>query len=171
MHINGAANKEHAMLETIIDVCEFNARSLESNVVDIPAEKMCHQPPALPNHPAWHVGHLTQVRVFIAQLLGAPVDVPESWPKLFQPGTEPTADASKYPEKDELISTFKRTHRATMDAMRAAGPDKLTEPHGSKALSAIGPTIGHAVAFLIASHDWFHIGQLADWRRAMGMAR
>src|SRR5438046_897234 len=100
------------MLETIIDVCEFNARSLEATVSEIPADKMCLQPPGLPNHPAWHVGHLTMVRVFITQLLGTPAQIPESWPKLFQPRTEPSGDASEYPGKNELLSNFKRIHRA-----------------------------------------------------------
>lgn len=159
------------MLQTVIDVIEGNLGFLEKMVADVPAERMCHQPPGLPNHPAWQVGHLTVVRSGMARMLGASADVPEAWQALFGPGSTPSSDTTKYPAKDELLATLRRAHRVVVDAFKAADPAKLAAPHGVERLNALGPTLGHVVVTALTAHDGLHVGQLSDWRRVMGLPR
>jgi hypothetical protein len=159
------------MLQTIVDVSECNVNLLENMLKDVPPEHMCHQPPGLPNHPTWQVGHMATVRFFITKTLETPADFPEAWLPLFSPQSVPTAEAARYPQKDELIATFKQVHRAAVDALKRATPSQLGAAHGIANLNALGSTVGLLVSTTLTMHDGLHLGQLSDWRRVMGLPR
>ena len=45
----------------------------------------------------------------------------------------------------------------------------LATPHPHEGARKYFPTIGDHVVFLMTSHEMDHLGQLAAWRRAMGL--
>jgi hypothetical protein len=159
------------MLRTVIDNAAAHERLLEAMLADVPPPQMCTQPPGLPNHPAWLVGHLAVMRSYVAKALGREAHVPEAWAALFNRGTSPTGELSRYPEKSELFATFKRLNTAALEALAATPPARLAEESPAAGLRPIFPTVGHLVLGLLTLHDGLHLGQLGDWRRAMGLPR
>lgn len=159
------------MRQTVIENGAAHARLLEAMLGDVPQERMCRQHPGLPNHPAWQVGHLAVVRAHVAQGLGRELDVPQGWLALFNRGTTPTADASRYPTKEELLATFHRLNTATLEALATTPPARLAEVNPLPGLRPMFPTLGHLTLGLLTLHDGLHFGQLSDWRRVTGLPR
>jgi hypothetical protein len=50
-----------------------------------------------------------------------------------------------------------------MDASRFA------EPHPDEGSRKYFPTVGDMIVFMMTSHEMDHLGQIAAWRRAMGL--
>ncbi len=96
---------------------------------------------------------------------------PESWQALFQPGSEPTGDLSRYPSKAELVETFARADQTSKAAVAAAPDEVLDRPNPIPSLQALFPTMRLLCAGLFTSHDSLHLGQLSVWRRALGLPR
>ncbi|MEL6328915.1 MAG: DinB family protein [Planctomycetota bacterium] len=120
-------------------------------------------------HPGWVLSHLAAGSSFAAQLLGVDSGVPEDWMKLYGPGSEPGADRGAYPKKDELVSVFKNVHEAVTPAFERAADDLLAAPLPMEEYREFWPTVGDGLFYLLATHEPYHLGQLAVWRRAAGM--
>lgn len=160
------------MLASLSRVTAFNIKLLERMIGDIPADQMCQQPPGLPNHPAWTLGHLALVRFgMIKQMGGETSDFPEQWIALFGRGSTPCADVEQYPAKDELWSAVVRLHETTMKCLETLSPEQLERPHSIESLKEPFPTLGDLLVQMLTSHDGLHVGQLSDWRRALGYPR
>lgn len=160
------------MWSSVVRVANFNRELLRRMLADIPAADMCKQPPGLPNHPTWLMGHLAMVRNSIAKQAGNPsADFPESWGKLFGRNSTPTADSSQYPGKDELWKTFERLHDHALRAASELTSEQLAGPHTIDVLKPAFPTLGDLLVQMLTSHDGLHAGQLSDWRRANGLPR
>jgi hypothetical protein len=159
------------MVKHILHVSNFYHHLLEAMVKDVPDEKFCLQPPGLPNHPAWIVGHLSVIRSMANKTLGNPVDFPETWTTLFGRGSTPTDDRAAYPSKDELLGTFRRLHASACEALEKTPAEKFAGPHPIERLREFFPTLGDLMVQAFVGHDGLHVGQLSDWRRANGYSR
>lgn len=160
------------MFESLSRVVAFNTSLLERMIGDIPAERMCEQPAGLPNHPAWILGHLAFVRFALLKQLGVDNgDFPEAWVPLFGRGSTPCSEDKKYPGKEELWDAFKRLQNVTIESIMALTPKQLAEPHSIESLKEPFPTIGDLLLQMLTAHDGLHVGQLSDWRRALGFPR
>ena len=53
--------------------------------------------------------------------------------------------------------------------MTAADPAALAAPHPNEKSRAHFPTVGDYAIFLMTGHEMDHLGQIAAWRRAMGL--
>jgi hypothetical protein len=160
------------MLTSLSRVSSFNVNLLERMIVDIPAERMCVQPSGLPNHPTWLVGHLSYVRfALIKQMEIAPAEFPEAWLPLFGRNSTPTEEVEKYPGKAELWDAFARLQQMTISRVTALTPEQLAGPHGVESFKESLPTLGDLLLQMLTAHDGLHVGQLSDWRRAMGYPR
>ena len=104
-----------------------------------------------------------------AEALGHDASLPEGWGEAFKTGGIPSSDPSGFPSKDELLSTLESLHDRVTTAVKAADAATLTTPHPHEATRKYFPTIGDMVVFLMTSHEMDHLGQLAAWRRAMGL--
>jgi hypothetical protein len=121
------------------------------------------------NHPLWTLGHLAVVEGSIPQILFGEPNPVEQWKALFGQGTRPTTDAKTYPPFDEVFSTYRR-----LRAKNLAQLEQIGEAGLDSAPAAIPPgfenemfTKGHTL-LVMALHEMFHVGQLADARRASG---
>jgi len=152
LQIRGAAQQFHAHQWMVIAACE--------GFDDISARKEAGQA----NCAAWVLAHMTNSRQNLLKMLGDAVEPQFSELAGFK---MPHADPAKFPKWDDLRGAWALTEAPLIEALTRATDATLAPP-------APGPfpepnTVANAIAFL-ATHEAYHIGQLAFARRALGMA-
>ena len=157
------------MLNHVTYLYGFNLGFAERLVKDLSTEQMAAQPGGVINHPAWSLGHLVISADHLGQLLGLDSNLPEDWSEIFQTGGEPSGDASAYPSKEEILGALKGQHTRNAEAVKNTDPSRFTEPHPNEGARKYFPTVGDMVVFMMTSHEMDHLGQIAAWRRAMGL--
>jgi len=161
-------------IETIINQYDFNLEYAKALVQDLKDEQMTTVPAlGLENHPAFTLGHLIYGSVDLARDLGAEFEMPDNWADLFVrkgPGDprKPDLDKTKYPSKYLLITELENQHNKVKQLLTNLEKSTLNEPLTWR-FSNIMPTLGDVVTFMCINHESMHLGQLAAWRRAMGM--
>lgn len=123
------------------------------------------------NHPMWTAGHLavTEGRLH-KMLLGTPNPL-EHWKPLFDWGTEPTDDASKYPSFDEVMKQLRDLRGKTaayVAGLDEAGLDKPLAVPPPPGLGNLFDTVGSTL-LTIALHGCMHNGEAIVTRRAAGL--
>jgi len=157
------------ILDTILQHAAMCEQWTLCTVDDVPDEQWAEQPGGLPNHPAWVLGHLVLAMDTVARRLGAEVPRDESWYEPFLAGTEPVADRSAYPSREELVSAFGQACRGLRTAVRAAGEAGLDRPTDVPEMAVLVPTIGQWALHVLVCETAFHTGQLSSWRRVKGL--
>ena len=147
----------------------FNLSNAEKLVNDVSPEQMAQQPGGVINHPAWSLGHLVVSADHLGQLLGLESSLPEGWDKTFATGGVPSANGADYPSKEEILDALKTQHARNTEAFKQADVSTFSNPHPNEKTRAYFPTIGDMVIFMMTSHEMDHLGQIAAWRRAMGL--
>jgi hypothetical protein len=121
------------------------------------------------NHPLWLLGHLALAEGRLHQIwLGEPNPLAH-WKPLFDWGTEPSDDLSIYPPFDELLTTYRRLRKRTLqllDGLSDEDFDQLSKSPPPGLEDWFG-TVGQTI-LTIASHQSFHGGQASVARRAGG---
>lgn len=133
------------------------------------------QPPSLPNHLAWSLGHLALTMSRVCERLdGRPLPASDFGPVAQPPTTfnpesvafksQPVATAATYPPLARCIQIFETACDRLAAAVRAASDAKLAEvvPWGA------GQTSLAMLVQRMVFHNGTHTGQIADLRRAMG---
>ena len=157
------------MLNHVTYLYGFNLAFSRMLVKDLSAEQMAEQPGGVVNHPAWSLGHLVVSSDHLGKLLGLESDLPDGWSEIFKTGGEPSDDASAYPSKDEILGALKEQHARNTEAVKNLDASRFAEPHPDEGAREHFPTIGDMIIFLMTSHEMDHLGQIAAWRRAMGL--
>jgi len=153
----------------ILDQFAFQRRYISVLVDDIPDKKMAVQPGGVVNHPAWQLGHLAAVHDFFTKALTGQTTLGEDWSKKFGPGSAPSSNRDDYPCKAELLGVFEERRQALACAFEQAADDTFAKPNPNARFAKILPTVGHLMQFGMLFHESTHLGQLASWRKAMGM--
>ncbi|MEM1126035.1 MAG: DinB family protein [Bacteroidota bacterium] len=123
-------------------------------------------------HTLWVLGHLGYIEGLVIRhfMLGEPNPLAH-WRQLFD-GAEVSGDAADYPAFEEVLTTCRRQRQDTIAVL-----DGLTEAdldqHSAQAPAGWDETFGTYRLCLqyVADHWYMHRGQLADARRAAGVAR
>jgi len=149
------------MLDHVAFVYGFNLMYAETLVKDVSAEQMVAQPNGVINHPAWSLGHLVVSANGLGKALGLEPTLPD--------GCEPSSDLSAYPTKEALLEALKEQHARNTEALKNADPEFFATPHPNEKTRKYFPTMGDMVTFLMTGHEMDHLGQIAAWRRAMGL--
>lgn len=157
------------MLQYVTFTYGFNLHTAKRLVGDLTAEQMCQQPHGVVNHPAWTLGHLSSASVLTLKTLGGEASLPSAWGDVFKTGGIPSADPTLFPSKDELLATLESLHGRVTAAVAATDAATLAAPHPSDNMRKYFPTVGDMVVFMMTSHEMDHLGQLAAWRRALGL--
>lgn len=119
-------------------------------------------------HPLWILGHLTLTEGLLREtLLGEPNPVAE-WKELFDIGSEPSGDASRYPSFDEIREKYNELRAENLKLFDSLSEEDLDKPTKKppQGLEQFFDTFGHAF-LTVASHAMAHRGQVADARRAL----
>jgi hypothetical protein len=121
------------------------------------------------NHPSWVLGHLT----FACQLLGGVIGLsewlPDDWAARFGPGSVPVADVSRYEAKDDALAIMGEAQFRITRAVEQLGDTILDQPFPDESYREVFPTVRHALTQVLGGHTGYHIGQIAMWRKAMGL--
>ena len=101
--------------------------------------------------------------------MGRPVDISEEWLARFLPRTTPVGDAGAYPKKEELVAMFMRAQEHLERVLPEVAEEVLDAVNPIERVRDRMPTVRHMAVYLMTAHDGFHMGQIADWRRAEGL--
>ena len=158
------------MIQHVTYLYQFNLKFAQVLVKDLTPQQMVEQPHGVVNHPTWSLGHLTVSADALGKLLGLQSVLPEGWDTVFATGGIPSSEMAVYPSKDELLAVLATQHEQNTEAVLQADPAWFTEPHPNEDFRKHFPTVGDIVVFSMTSHEMDHLGQVAAWRRAMGLA-
>jgi len=134
--------------------------------------------PGLENTPRFTIGHLCCATAMTVRLLEHPdddrsveLDLPAGYQELFGrmgPGDRRTPEASaSAPSAEDLLAEFARQHAKVEAALERVEEAELAKACEWK-LGAYLPRVADVVTFQCV-HEMLHLGQLAAWRRAMGL--
>jgi uncharacterized damage-inducible protein DinB len=157
------------MLNHVTYLYRFNLGFAEMLVKDLSAEQMVAQPGGVINHPAWSLGHLAVAAGYLGELLGLESNVPDGWSETFKTGGEPSGDPADYPSKEEILEELKQQHARNTEAVKNFDASRFADPHPDEGRRKYFPTRGDQIVFMMTSHEMDHLGQIAAWRRAMGL--
>ena len=157
------------MLRHLVFTYQFNLGRARTLVGDLSAEQMVRQPQGVVNHPAWTLGHLAASSNHLAKMLGLESTFPTAWAEAFRTGGTPSGDAADFPAKDALLVELATQHARVAGALVSADPATFAREHPHEGARKRFPTIGDYATFLISSHEGSHLGQIAAWRRALGL--
>lgn len=156
------------MIRELVACFERTVTYLEASVADLSDDDLVLQPPGVPNHAAWTLGHVIHSFQAMAGELGVQPWLPADWESRFGYGSSPAEVALQHPSTTELLAAL----RDASDCLRAAllnlDESALAEPLPDDAARELLPTKGHALLQIVAAHTAYHAGQLAVWRRAIG---
>ncbi len=161
-------------IDHIIRQYDFNLLYAKALVADLSETQMTMMPSkGLENHAAWTLGHLVTGSAMTAEDLGATFEIPENWEELFLrkgPGDprKPDPDPSKYPSKKELLQELEKQHNKVKIYLSKIDLTQLEKPLKWRFGDQM-PTLLDVVTFMCINHEAMHLGQLAGWRRALGM--
>ncbi|WP_158520824.1 DinB family protein [Fuerstiella marisgermanici] len=162
---------DDAAIDVLLDIFSDHLTWLEEAIADIPDARFAEQPNGVVNHPAWTLCHLNANAAFLLDLLDEPEGASANEENsAYGNGSIPVENRSQYPPKEELLATLRRRHGQLDSAVRAKHADYFARPTPDF-LQAYAPTIGRIAAYLLASHESYHLGQLMQWRRAAGIAK
>ncbi len=157
------------MIQHVTHLYGLNLGFARALVRDVAPEQMVAQPHGVVNHPAWTLGHLTMAADSLAACLGLERQAPAGWDRTFATGGTPSGELAAYPSQAELLAALTTQHERNTAAARQADPALFGRPHPDEKRRERFPTIGDIAIFLMTSHEMDHLGQLAAWRRAMGL--
>lgn len=153
---------------------DFNYKYASALVQDIPDNQMTFSPSkGLVNHPAFTIGHLISGSVLVAKKLGEEIEMKENWQALFLrkgPGDPrlPHQNNELYPTKAELMKEYSRLHKKVKELLNELKTEDLEKENNWRFNTHL-PTLLDYLFFMCINHEAMHLGQLAAWRREMGM--
>ncbi len=162
------------MKSNILRSYAFNLSYARKLVEDVDEKLMAHSPgPGLENHPAFTLGHLCSAAAMTSRYLDGPYQFEPSWEPLFRrkgPG-DPRLPESKldvYPPKSKLMDKLEELHALVDELIHDMSENRFNDPVQWR-FDSMYPTTGDLLFFMCVTHEAMHLGQLAAWRRAMGM--
>ena len=157
------------MLRHLLFAYQFNLDRSRVMVQDLSDEQMVRQPHGVVNHPAWILGHLALSSDGFARRLGLASTLPAGWSETFGAGGIPSGAAADFPGRERILDQLAAQHARVADAVESADPAVFAAPFPDERRRKTFPTLGDYAAFVMTSHEGSHIGQIAAWRRAMGL--
>lgn len=164
----------HALLTNSLRFIEAYAARLTA---DLTPEQMTYSAgPGHENHPAFTLGHLVTAADMAAQDLGLPSDLPPGYADLFLrrgPSDRrlpaPANGQQSYQSRVALLAELNRQHNRIIARLGSVSNEQLQAPVEQWKLAAYFPTLLETLVFMTTTHAATHLGQLAAWRRAMGL--
>ena len=156
------------MIPELVGCFERTVAFMQESVADLSDEDIVLQPPGVPNHAAWTLGHVIHSCQAMAGELGVEPWLPGDWESQFGYGSSPTAVVSQYPSKAALLAAIGEASQRLRTALLGMDQTALAEPLPDERVRELLPTKGHALLQVVAAHTAYHAGQLVVWRRAIG---
>ena len=131
-------------------------------------EQVVAQAGACPNHLLWTLGHLASSASWTHGMItgGAPI-VPEGYSSLFGMGSKPIGDPALYPSFDEVRAAYESSFRRLVDAVEQLDDEALLQAPEQDSGGFISDKLD--ALNKLAWHEGWHLGQLSDLRRGLGL--
>ncbi|MEW6050528.1 MAG: DinB family protein [Candidatus Zixiibacteriota bacterium] len=142
--------------------------SIRKLVDDISEEEAIVCLPGNPNHIKFLVGHISTTAAFALTVAGVKPDYPGEWMKMFARGATVTADISVYPSIADIRTRLYALHAALEEFVATCDEGALER------VNVIRPGWDENAmdgVLFFAAHDFYHAGQIAMIRRALGRDR
>jgi hypothetical protein len=152
------------MVQELVHTFEATVKFIEQSVADLSDLQMIEQPPGVPNHGTWTLGHIIYSCQGMAIELGANQWLPDDWESFFGYGSMPHSDLQRYPKKSELLKILADAKGRLSQTLLTVNESVL----GRSLPDEMLPTMGHLLLQVVVAHTAYHVGQLAVWRRAIG---
>ena len=152
------------MIDELSRIVEATIRFVHQSVDDLSEEEMVRQPPGVPNHATWTLGHIIYSCQGMARELGAETWLPDDWEPTFGYGSTPRPEQHSYPTKAQLQTLLTDAEGRLCQTLRSVDASVLQRRIPNEDF----PTMGHILLQVVVAHTAYHAGQLAVWRRAMG---
>lgn len=162
------------MKNILINAYRFNLQYAFELVDDIDDNLMTISPgKGLENHAAFTLGHLISAAALTSKYLGGPYEFDPEWEALFRrkgPGDPrmPESNKNAYPSKTQLLNELSRQHQLVEKLIVDLDEKRLAESAQWR-FSKHMPLLGDLLYFMCITHESMHLGQLAGWRRALGL--
>lgn len=131
-------------------------------------DQVTAQPAGCKNHVLWTLGHIAATNSWLGTLIdGGPHGLPESYQKLFGYNSQPVNDPGAYPSFAEVRKAFDETFERLIGAAAALNDDQLAQPCTSDTSGFCSDKLDAVNKG--AWHEGWHVGQLADLRRELGL--
>lgn len=121
-------------------------------------------PPVTICHPLWTLGHLSVSAQSIGGEIGMDVWFDPSWEDLFGQMSDPSSDASRYPDKKALVNALKESINRVCSKAEALTEDELRGPIPDVRFRDSLPTRAHALGSILIDHVAEHRTMLILWR-------
>jgi len=135
---------------------------------DIKEEESMRTIGSSPNHIKWQTGHLVFTAILAGRALGANIQPPEGWDKLFGRGAEPPDKQKHFPPIEQLRTTLYDFQKQVLAQIERIAEDQLLTKRQISGTWEDSPL--NAVLFL-CGHDFYHCGQIALIRHELGRDR
>ena len=159
-------------VELMTRMLDFNLAYARLLVADLDAGQMvAGGGPGAENHPAFTLGHLVMAAARTRAMLGGEFDVPPGWEALFDregPADRRLPGEGPYPSREALLGELER-QTGLLKAVLADASDAQLDDAVVWRFSDRLPSTRDAAGFMTISHAALHLGQMAAWRRAMGL--
>ena len=152
------------MIDELIRVFEGTVRFVEQAVEDLTEEEMVRQPPGVPNHATWTLGHIIYSCQGMATELGGAPWLPDDWESKYGYGSTPRAEQQEYLRKAQMVALLADAKTRLCHTLRGVNASVLRRSIPGETF----PTMGDLLLQVVVAHTAYHAGQLAVWRRAMG---
>lgn len=126
------------------------------------------------NHANWTIGHLLTGTAMMIRYLDGEFNIVKEWRDVYlrkgpgDPRKPESASEVNYPSKSALMAEFRKAHEH-LETMLSELPDERWNEPVEWRFQEHMPTLGDMLWFMCVTHESMHLGQLAGWRRAMGL--
>jgi DinB superfamily len=158
-------------MESSVAQCRYLLARAESILAGLDDAHLALEPRPATKTAGWLIGHLAVTGDFARRLCGRKPICPKEWRERFNPGSQPSGARGDYPAMAELIAAFRTVYADLCEAVPAADPSALAIANPYEPARASFPTAGDFVAYMLAGHLAYHLGQLVAWRAAAGLGR
>jgi hypothetical protein len=131
-------------------------------------QQMVAQATPTSNHVLWCLGHLAISNAWFASMIdGAPIGFSDEWDKVFGMNSKPVSDASAYPPISEVWAAYHKSAERLEDAARARTDADLLKPPAGDSGGFLNDRLD--AIYKAAWHEGWHLGQIAEARKAAGL--
>ena len=156
------------MRDRAIAHAKFARDTINRYVTGFNDEHHVVQPENVPNHILWTLGHLAATASWLNGLVsGARPVVPDSYNTMFGMDSKPVSDLTVYPPFSEVRKSFDDAFGALIANTAALDDDELLAPPAQDGGGFVTDKLD--ALFKFAWHEGWHIGQIANLRRGLGI--
>jgi len=123
------------------------------------------------NHIAWNLGHIaTSEDSMVAAVTGSPMKFDEKLHERFGGSSECLDDPAQYPSRGEIDEMRRNARANAIEQLKMFDEAKWDNPAPEGWPADLFPTLGSVWA-LLATHQFWHIGQITVCRQTLGKPR